>query len=49
MEEKEIVELQDELEVQSTFNTDGLDELVNSEDCSIENKEEVIEDANENE
>lgn len=49
MEEKEVVveEITEELEVQTTFNEDGLDVLV--EDGTIENQEEVIEDGNENE
>jgi len=48
MEENEIVveETNEELEVQTTFNEDGLDILV--EDGIIENQEEVIENANEN-
>lgn len=51
MEEKEIVveEVQEEMEVQSTFNTDNLDVLVEGDDCTVENQEEVDEDANENE
>lgn len=50
MEEKEVLteEVQEEMEVQDTFNTDALDVLVNSEDCTIENQEEVSEDGNEN-
>ena len=32
---------EEEVEVQTTFNTDGLDVLVESDDCSIENQEEV--------
>lgn len=51
MEEKEVVveETTEEMEVQSTFNTDSIEELVDGEDCTVENKEEVVEDANENE
>lgn len=50
MEEKEILtEEVQEMEVQDTFNTDNLDVLVEGEDCTVENKEEVNEDANENE
>lgn len=50
MEEKEILtEEVQEMEVQSTFNTDSLDVLVEGEDCTVENQEEVEEDANENE
>ena len=47
MEEKEVLteEVQEEMEVQDTFNTDV---LVNGEDCTIENQEEVSEDGNEN-
>mgnify|MGYP001088723145 FL=1 len=47
MEEKEIVaeeatnEEIKELEVQNTFNTDSIDVLVESEDCIVENQEEV--------
>lgn len=46
MEELENVQ-NEELEVQTTFNEDGLDVLV--EDGTIENQEEVVENANENE
>lgn len=51
MEEKEVVveETQEEMEVQSTFNTDSIEVLVDGDDCTVENKEEVEEDANENE
>ena len=40
MEEKEVLteEVQEEMEVQDTFNTDALDVLVNGEDCTIENQ-----------
>jgi hypothetical protein len=50
MEEKEVVveETTEEMEVQSSFNTDSLDVLVDGEDCTVENKEEVEENANEN-
>ena len=50
MEEKEVLteEVQEEMEVQDTFNTDGIDALVEGDDCTVENKEEVEEDANEN-
>lgn len=47
MEEKEIVveetanEEIEELEVQNTFNTDSIDVLVESKDCTVENQEEV--------
>lgn len=44
---KEIKEkITEEMEIQTTFNEDGLDVLVDGEDCSVEN-EEVIKDANE--
>lgn len=48
MEEKEVVKTteNEELEVQTTFNEDGLDVLV--EDGTIENQEEAVEDGNEN-
>ncbi len=46
-ENKETLEVQEE--VQNTFNEDGLDVLVEGEDCTVENQEEVDEDANENE
>ena len=46
-ENKETLEVQEE--VQTTFNEDGLDVLVDGEDCTVENQEEVDEDANENE
>lgn len=50
MEEKEILtEEVQEMEVQNTFNTDAIDVLVEGEDCTVENQEEVEEDANENE
>lgn len=54
MEEKEILteEVQEEvqeMEVQNTFNTDAMDVLVEGEDCTVENQEEVETDANENE
>lgn len=50
MEEKEILtEEVQEMEVQNTFNTDSLDVLVEGEDCTVENQEEVEADANENE
>lgn len=50
MEEKQVIETEEQeiLEVQNTFNTDTLEVLVDGEDCTIENKEEVNEDANEN-
>lgn len=43
MEEKEVLteEVQEEMEVQTTFNTDGLEVLVEGEDCTVENQEEV--------
>lgn len=47
MEEK-IIETE-EMEVQTTFNTDSLEVLVDSADCTVENKEEVEDNANENE
>lgn len=53
MEEKEIVveeatnEEIEVLEVQNTFNTDSIDVLVESEDCTVENQEEVEQNANE--
>lgn len=47
MEEK-IIEIE-EMEVQTTFNTDSLEVLVDSADCTVENKEEVEDNANENE
>lgn len=47
MEEK-IIETE-EMKVQTTFNTDSLDVLVDSADCTVENKEEVEDNANENE
>ena len=43
----ETVENEEELEVQTTFNEDGLDVLV--EDGEIENVEEVADNGNENE
>ncbi len=51
MEEKEVVveETTEELEVQNTFNEDGLDVLVEDGTIENENKEEVVENANENE
>lgn len=51
MEEKEVVveETTEELEVQTTFNEDGLDVLVEDGTIENENKEEVVENANENE
>jgi len=51
MEEKEKVveEQQEEMEVQDTLNSDSLEELNDSADCTVENKEEVDENANENE
>lgn len=42
-----VVENNEELEIQTTFNEDGIDVLV--EDGIIENLEEVVENANENE
>lgn len=51
MEEKETnvtEEVTEEQEVQTVFNTDGIDALVGGDDCTVENKEEVEEDANEN-
>lgn len=41
MEEKEVLteEVQEEMKVQDTFNTDTLDVLVDDEDCIIENLE----------
>ena len=50
MEEKEVVveETTEELEVQTTFNEDGLDVLVEDGTIENENKEEVVENANEN-
>lgn len=50
MEEKEtnVTEVTEEQEVQTVFNTDGIDALVEGDDCTVENKEEVEEDANEN-
>lgn len=49
MEEKEVVveETTEELEVQTTFNEDGLDVLVEDGTIENENKEEVVENANE--
>lgn len=47
MEEKETLETTEELEIQTTFNEDGLDVLV--EDGTIENREEVVNNGNENE
>ena len=51
MEEKETnvtEEVTEEQEVQTVFYTDGIDALVEGDDCTVENKEEVEEDANEN-
>ena len=42
-----VVENNEELEIQTTFNEDGIDVLV--EDGIVENLEEVVENANENE
>jgi len=44
MEEEKITE---EMEVQDTFNNDSLEELNDSVDCTIKNKEEVENNANE--
>lgn len=44
---EEVKEVVEEMETQTTFNEDGLDVLVEGEDCSVENEEEVIVDANE--
>ena len=46
-EEKIVEEINEELEVQTTFNEDGLDVLV--EDGEIENVEEVADNGNEDE
>ena len=45
--ENEKVIIEEELEVQTTFNVDGLDILV--EDGTVENLEEVADNGNENE
>ena len=42
-----VIENNEELEIQTTFNEDGIDVLV--EDGIVENLEEVVENANENE
>ena len=42
-----VVDNNEELEIQTTFNEDGIDVLV--EDGIVENLEEVVENANENE
>lgn len=38
--------LQEKLEIQSTFNEDGLETLVEGDDCIVENQEEVDKDGN---
>lgn len=49
-EENKNVEVLEELEVQTTLNSDSLEVLVDGDDCTVENenKEEVEENANEN-
>ena len=49
MEEENRIETTDELqEIQTTFNEDSLEELNDSECCTIENCEEVVSNENEN-
>lgn len=43
---EEVKEVTEEMEIQTAFNEDGLDVLVEGEDCSVENEEEVIVDEN---